>query len=157
VSCEAVQEALAGSAVDPEVRAHVAECAECAAHERFLRALGAAFSADAAPPLAPELLARTHARAARALRAHAPAPTRGLLREVVAALAVLALALPVVIAHAWLVAEGALALLGGVLPPLLLEGLGVFYFGTLALAVGTLYALLPIWVGMVRRARTEAS
>lgn len=155
MSCESVQEALAGAAGDPAVRAHLAGCAACAAHERFLRALAAAFDAEAAPALAPELLARTQTRAARALRAHAPAPARSLLREVVAALAVMALALPLVLAHAWLVAEGALALLGGILPPLLLEGLGVVYFGSLALAVGTLYALLPIWVATVRRARTE--
>jgi len=146
---------LASAAGDPAVRAHVAGCPECTAHERFLRALGAAFDAEAPSALAPELLARTHARAARALRAHAPAPTWGLLREVSAALAVLALALPLVLAHAWLVAEGALALLGGILPPLLLEGLGIVYFGSLALAVGTLYALLPIWVATVRRARTD--
>jgi hypothetical protein len=82
---------------------------------------------------------------------------RGLAREVVAALAVLALALPVVVGHAWLVAEGAIALLGGLLPPLVLEGLGVVYFGSLALAVGALYALLPLWVAVVRRARSEAA
>jgi hypothetical protein len=84
-------------------------------------------------------------------------PTRGLLGEVAAAIAVLTLALPLVLAHAWLVAEGAAALLGGWLPPVVLEGLGVFYFGSLALAVGTLYALLPLWVATLRRARLEAA
>jgi hypothetical protein len=157
MSCETVQAALDDGAVhDPSLRAHLAECAACAAHERFVRALGASFAAlERTPELAPALLARTRTRAARALRAHAPVPARGLLRELAGVLVVLALGLPLVLAHAWLVAEGALVLLGGILPPLLLEGLGVVYFGSLALAVGTLYALLPLWVATVRRARTE--
>jgi hypothetical protein len=151
-----MQEALEAGADDPPLRAHLGGCAACAGHARFLRTLEAALAAEAPPALAPELLARTRARAVRTLRAHAPAPTRGLLGELAGALAVLALALPFVLAHAWLVAEGASALLGGILPPLVLEGLGVVYFGSLALAVGALYALLPIWIALVRRARTEA-
>ncbi|HSJ95671.1 MAG TPA: hypothetical protein VLC53_01280 [Myxococcota bacterium] len=161
MSCAAVQEALEAQALadiapEPSVRAHLAACADCAAHERFLRALGAALAAQPAPAPSFELLARTRERATRALRAHAPAPARGLLRELAAALAVLTLALPPALAHAWLVAEGATALLGGILPPLLLEGLGVAYFGSLALAVGALYAVVPLWVASLRRARTEA-
>lgn len=154
MSCDTVQAALDGGADDAGVRAHVAACTACAAHERFVRALDAAFAAEPAPALAPALLAQTRARSARALRAHASAPAGGLLRELAGVVAVLALGLPLVVAHAWLVAEAALALLGGILPPLLLEGLGVLYFGSLALAVGTLYALLPLWVATVRRART---
>lgn len=159
MSCEAVQTALdEGAAEAPGVRAHLGTCAACAAHARFLHALGtAAASPGSAPFVAPELLAHTRARAVHALRAHAPAPAGGaFLRELAGVLAVLSVGLPLVLAHAWLVAEGALALLGGILPPLLLEGLGVVYFGSLALAVGTLYALLPLWVATIRSARTQS-
>lgn len=162
MSCESTQAALdalapGAAAADPALRAHLGHCAACAAHERFLVALGAALRAEAPPAPAAEIVARTRARAARALRAHAPLRARDLLRELLGAVAVLALALPFTVAHAWLVAEGAVALLGGILPPLVLEGLGVVYFGSLALAVGTLFALLPLWVATVRRARMEAA
>lgn len=127
------------------------------AHDERLLAQLAALADDAPAPPAPALVARTRLRAVRALRAHAPARTRALLGELALALGVLTLALPFTLAHAWLVAEGAAALLGGLLPPLLLEGLGWFYFGSLALAVGALYAFVPLWVASVRRARQEAA
>jgi hypothetical protein len=163
VICAAVEEALAerllaGTEPAPEVSAHVAQCAACASHERLLAALGAALAGEEAPsPPAPEAVERARRRALRALRAHEPAPVRGLLGELAVAAAVLALALPFAFAHAWLVAEGAVALLGGLLPPLLLEGLGVVYFGSLALAMGTLFAVLPPWVARIRRGRMEAA
>jgi anti-sigma factor RsiW len=165
VSCDAIQGALEARALgtlgtadeQAAVSAHVARCAACAAHERLLVGLGAALAAEAPLPPAPEVVERTRRRAVRALRAHEPAPARSLLGELAVAAAVLALALPFTFAHAWLVAEGAAALLGGLLPPLLLEGLGVVYFGSLALAMGTLFAVLPPWVAKVRRGRMEAA
>jgi len=163
VNCEAARERLdargpdAAEPIPPALRAHLAACAACAAHERFVRALAAALEAEPVPALPPDLVARTRLRATRALRAHTRTPAPGLVAEVVAVLAVLALALPLVLAHAWLVAEGAVALLGGLLPPLVLEGLGVAYFASLALAVGTLYALLPFWVATARRVRKESA
>jgi hypothetical protein len=166
-TCDAIQETLterllrrAGPApIEPEPaeRAHVEACAACGAHLRFLRALGATLAHDAPPPPAPEIVARSRERATRALRAHRAAPPRGFGRELAVSLAVLALALPVALGHAWLVAEGAARLLGPLLPHAVLLGLGVVYFGSLALAVGTLYALVPLWVATLRRARMEAS
>jgi anti-sigma factor RsiW len=141
----------------PALRAHLADCPACATHERFVHALAAALAAEPVPALPPDLVARTRLRATRALRAHTRAPGPGLIAEVVAVLAVLALALPLVLAHAWLVADVAVALLGGLLPPLVLEGLGAVYFASLALAVGTLYALLPIWVATARRVHKESA
>jgi anti-sigma factor RsiW len=159
MSCEGVQAALEALALgaqrdggDPAVAAHLAACATCAAHGRVLAALAATRGGAIAPP-APEVVAHARERAVRALRAHEQAPARALVAELLLAAAVLALALPFTVAHAWLVAEGAAALLGGLVPAVLLEGLGVVYFGSLALAVGTLYALLPVWVALVRRGR----
>lgn len=159
MSCEAVQAALEARALgvpthggDGAHAAHLAACADCAAHQRVLAALAAAPAEGVAPP-APEVVARARKRAVRALRAHEQAPARGLVGELLLAAAVLALALPFTVAHAWLMAEGAGALLGGWLPAVLLDGLGVVYFGSLALAVGTLYALLPVWVALARRGR----
>jgi len=122
-----------------------------------VHALLAALADETPAPPAPDVVARARRRALRTLRAHAPAPTRALLGELALAVAVLALGLPVTFAHAWLVAEGAAALLGGWVPPVVLEGLGVVYFGSLALAVGALYAFVPLWVASVRRARREAA
>jgi hypothetical protein len=42
-------------------------------------------------------------------------------------------------------------------PQVVIFGLGVFYFGTFLLMVGTLYAFVPLWVATVRRARMEVS
>lgn len=163
MSCETAREALetrllAGAEPEPRVAAHVAQCSACATHERVLAELAVALGGGSAPrEPTPESVERARRRALGALRAHQPAPARELLGELGVAAAVLALALPFAFAHAWLVAEGAAALLGGLLPPLLLEGLGVVYFGSLALAMGTLFAVLPPWVAKVRRGRMEAA
>jgi hypothetical protein len=165
VSCEELQEQLtervfargapALEAWDPALRSHVAACAACAAHLRFVRALVADLEAAPVEAPGPGVLAAAQQRALRALRARS-AP-RGLLRELALALAVTLLAWPVAVAQAWLVAEGASALLAPLLPHLVLIGLGVVYFGSLALALGALYALLPLWVAIVRQGHAEAS
>lgn len=165
MSCEATQEdlserLLAQRAVpptswSPDLRDHVHTCVACAAHLRFLRALTASLASDVAVAPDPGTLVRTQTRAVRALRAHQP--SRGFGRELVAAVVVLALGLPIAVAQAWLVAQGAAALLEPIVPEVVLAGLGVFYLGTFLLMVGTLYAFVPLWVAMVRRARMEVS
>ena len=169
MTCEQTQEALTELLLarrapppagwEPALRDHAWECPACAAHLRFLHALTASLAHEALPAPTPELLARSRVRAARALRAHAPAPRlgRGFGRELAAALGVLVLALPLFVGQAWLVAEAGTALLAPLLPDVVLTGLGAVYFGTFALLVGSLYAFVPLWVATVRRARTEVS
>lgn len=165
MSCEATQEELTERSLvpkaaepaswDPVLRDHVRACAACTAHLRFLRALMASLASDVAVAPDPGALVRIETRAVRALRAHQP--SRGFGRELVAAVVVLALGLPVAVAQAWLVAQGAAALLEPIVPEVVIVGLGVFYFGTFLLMVGTLYACIPLWVATVRRARMEVS
>jgi hypothetical protein len=166
VSCDGVQErltelALAREAAPPErweppVREHVAGCAACRDHLRFVRALSVSLASELPPPMAPAALAIARARAARALRAQAP-PRQGMVRELAVTFAVSLLALPLALAHAWLVTEGVGALLRPLLPGALVTGLGVAYLGSVALAVGAFYAVAPLWIALVRHARAEAS
>jgi hypothetical protein len=164
VSCDAIQERLAELALARELDAaersraeleHAAGCADCAAHARFLRALVASLEAGTAPAVRSGVVETARARAARALRAQAPPPRFG--RELAGALGVGLLALPVVLAHAWLVARGATALLAPWLPGAMMTWLGVVYFGSLALTVGALYAAIPLAVAWARRTRTEVA
>jgi hypothetical protein len=165
VSCDPIQERLdelllARTATrpdgwDPGLADHVAGCAGCAEHVRFLGALRDSLAAQVPPGPSPDVLAGAQARARRALRARS-APRRGLARELAAALAVSLLALPVMVGQAWLVAEGAGWLLQLFLPATVVTWLGVVYFGSVALAVGTLYALIPLGVALARQARAEA-
>ncbi len=142
---------------DPALRTHVQACAVCAGHVQFLRALTTSLAGAeaAAPAPAPARIAQSRVRAVRALRAHRPSRAFG--RELVGAVVVLALGLPLAVAQAWLIAQGAAALLEPLLPEAVLIGLGVFYAGTFLLMVGTLYAFVPLWVAAVRRARMEVS
>lgn len=165
MSCEATQEelteqwltrqAMAPAAWDPVLRDHVRTCAACARHLRFLGALTTSLASDVPVAPTPATLERSRTRAVRALRAHQP--SRGFGRELAATVIVLALGLPIAVAQAWLVAQGAAALLEPIVPSVVLAGLGVFYGGTFLLMVGTLYAFVPLWVAAVRRARMEAS
>jgi hypothetical protein len=162
VSCEAFQERLdAGAlaraaALDADLATHLRDCAACAAHQRFLHALVGAL--DAAPPPAPAdaaVVALARRRSARVLRAQeTPA---GVGRELVAALAVALLALPLVVAHAYLVLEGAAWLLAAWLPAPVLTWLGGVYLGSLALGVGALYGLIPLAVAWRRRGGAETT
>ena len=143
------------SSWDPALHDHAQACSACAAHIRFLQALTASLASEVAVAPAPGTIARSQTRALRALRAQRP--PRGFGRELVAAVVVLALGLPIAVAQAWLVAQGVAALLEPIVPEVVLAGLGVFYFGTFLLMVGTLYAFVPLWVATVRRARMEVS
>jgi len=161
--CDAIEErlsdlALAGEIelVDAELRAHLVGCSACSAHARFLRAVVAALDElDAVPAVRPGALAAAQRRAVRALRAQAPPPSFG--RELASALGLGVLALPVVIGHAWLVARGAEALLAPWLPRAVIAWLGFEYFGSLALAVGALYAAIPLALAAARRIPEEAT
>lgn len=165
MSCEATQEELTELLVtqrastpegwDPVLRGHVRECAACAGHLRLLRALTASLAGESATAPSPAAVFHTRMRAMRALRAHRP--SSGFARELIATVTVLVLALPIAVAQVWLVATGAEALLEPLVPHLVLVGLGAAYFGTFLLMVGTLYAVVPLWVATVRRARLEVS
>jgi len=165
LSCEAAQEVLTEQLLvprgaepaswDPVLRDHVRACAACTAHLQFLRDLMTSLASDVAVAPDPGALVRIESRAVRALRAHQP--SRGFGRELVAVVVVLALGLPIAVAQAWLVAQGAAALLEPIVPEVVIIGLGVFYFGTFLLMVGTMYACIPLWVATVRRARMEVS
>jgi anti-sigma factor RsiW len=161
VSCDAVQERLSELALgraleaperwDAELREHALGCGACAAHVRFLHALVDSLEASPAVPLHGAVVAGARARAGRALRAQAPAPR--FARELVVALAVGVLALPLLLGDAWLVGREASALLSPWLPRALLTWLGVVYFGSLALTTGALYAAIPLAIGLTRRER----
>jgi hypothetical protein len=139
---------------DPGLREHATGCAACAAHLRFLRSLGAELDALASPAPAPEMLAAARVRASRALRARTrPA---SLWRPVVQAAGLSLAALPIVVLHAFVVAEGAVTLLGPVVPSGVLTWLGVSYFGSVALGLGGLAALLPLVASATREARADA-
>lgn len=167
MSCEVVQErmeelalarTLDGEAADAAAaREHARDCEACGAQLRFLRALGASLERErgAALPVPDELLARTRARAVRALRARET--PRGVGRELVAALALAVLALPLVVGHAYLVIEGAAWLFAQWVPAPLLTWLAGVYVASLALGVGALYGLIPLAVAWRRRSTTEAA
>jgi len=163
MSCEAIQDAWTELALardlerpDAGLREHAATCAGCSAHVGFLRALVSALEAlDAVPAVRPSALASAQKRALRALRAQAPPPH--LARQLAGALGLALLALPVVLGHAWLVARGAEAVLAPWLPSALLTWLGFVYFGSLALAVGTLYAAIPLALAATHRRPAEVA
>jgi hypothetical protein len=108
-------------------------------------------------PVHPTVLALARDRAARALRAReAPAHVAaGMGWELVAALAAAVLALPLVVAHAYLVLEGGAWLLASWLPAPVLAWLGLVYLGSLALGVGALYGLIPLAIAWRRREAAE--
>jgi hypothetical protein len=164
VSCESIQErldlrALArtlddGSPEAVELATHARGCDACGAHRRFLVALGAELALPEPEPVAPAVVEAAQRRAVRVLRAReAPEPIG---REIVAALAVALLALPLVVAHAYLVIEGGAWLLAAWLPEPLLTWLGAIYLLSLALGVGALYGLIPLAVAFRRRATAES-
>jgi hypothetical protein len=163
MSCEGVQERLddlaLARALDggdaAELRDHAAQCTACGAHLRFLHELGAALEEPAVLPVSAGVLAAAQRRAARVLRAR-EAP-RGLGRELAAALAVALLALPLVVAHAVLVVEGASWLLSAWVPEPVLAWLGAVYLASLALGVGALYGIIPLAVAWRRRSRVESA
>jgi divalent metal cation (Fe/Co/Zn/Cd) transporter len=99
------------------------------------------------------VLAATKQRAARALRAREEPHPFG--RELIAALAVAVLALPLVVAQAFFVVESGAWLLASWVPEPILIGLGVSYLGSFALGVGALYGSIPLVVAWRRRALTE--
>lgn len=158
MNCDAVQQqldelALAHDAASAELVAHADACAVCGAHRAFLHALDAEFAALPLAPVRASVVASAQERAARALRAREHA--HGFGRELVAALAIAVLALPLVVAQAFVVVEGAAWLLASWVPQPILFGLGVAYLGSFALGVGALYGSIPLVVAWRRRALAE--
>ena len=68
----------------------------------------------------------------------------------------LGLALPLVVAHAVLVVEGAAWLLAAWVPEPVLAWLGAVYLASLALGVGALYGIIPLAVAWRRRSTVES-
>ena len=163
MNCDAVQERLderalahaldAGDGAAAELFAHTVDCQACSAHLAFLRALDAEFAALPLAPVRNAVVASAQQRAARALRAREQA--HGFGRELVAALAVAVLALPFVVAQAFLVVESGSWLLASWVPHAILIWLGIAYLGSFALGVGALYGSIPLVVAWRRRALAE--
>ena len=157
MSCEAIEQRLdelafahALDGPEPEVAAHLRDCAACRAHRGFLVALTTSLANATPAPVAAPVVAVATERALRVLRAR---PTQDRVgREIVAAIAVALLALPLVVAHAYLVVEAGAWLLARWVPAPLLVWLGGVYLLSLALGVGALYGLIPLAVAWRRRA-----
>lgn len=154
MSCEEVQrrldEAALGRTEFAETdRDHAAACSACGAQLRFLTELAAELDGVVVPALPAAALEAARSQALWALGEERA--LRGYARDVARALAVALVALPVAVVHGWLVARGAVALLGGVLPVLLLDWLGAVYFGSTALVLGVVYGSIPLLVLWARR------
>ncbi len=143
----------AGEGAAQEPFAHAASCQSCGAHLAFLRALDAEFGALPSAPVRASVVASAQHRAIRALRARER--PRGFGSELVAALAVAMLALPLVVGQAYVVVEGFGWLLASWLPEPILVGLGFGYLASFALGVGALYGSIPLVVAWRRRALLE--
>lgn len=133
--------------------AHADACERCAAHLAFLRALDAELEALPLAPVRASIVASAEQRAARALRARER--PHGFGRELAAALAVAVLALPLVVAQAFVVVESGAWLLASWVPEPILMGLGIGYLASFALGVGALYGSIPLVVAWRRRAQLE--
>ena len=142
-----------GDGAVPEPFEHAASCEDCGAHLAVLRALETEFAALLLPPVRASVVARAQQRATRALRARER--PNGFGRELVVALAVAMLALPIVVAQAYVVVESGAWLLASWVPEPILMGLGFGYLASFALAVGALYGSIPLVVAWRRRALLE--
>ena len=165
-SCDAVQERLVEAFLGHEAAsgadaAHAGACAACGAHVRQMQGLAARLDALQVPPLRVSALSACEASALRVLRArsraHAPAPLRGMGRDLLRAAALGLLALPVAVGHALFVAWAGNALLGPRVPAPVLAWLGAFYFVPVVLGLGVLYGAIPLAVAVGRRRAQEES
>ncbi len=136
-----------------EAFAHAESCESCGTHLAFLRVLDAEFAALPLAPVRASIVVFAQQRATRALRARER--PQGFGREVVAALAVAILALPLVVAQAFVVVESGAWLLASWVPEPILLGLGFGYLASFALGVGALYGSIPLVVAWRRRALLE--
>ncbi len=166
MSCEEAQEQLttaflAQAAPGQEATAHAGGCEACGRFARELRAAHEHLAAVQVPALRPAARAACEIAALRALRAQraarAPAPLRGLGRDLVRAALLGLLALPVAVGHAWLVAWAGRAVLAPWLPGPVLGWLGLVYFAPVLLAFGVLYGAIPLAVVAGRRQPMEES
>lgn len=163
MSCDAFQQRLDESALAhalalddgaaAEPFTHAASCEACGAHLAFLRALDAELGAVPLAAVRAPVVATAQQRATRALRAREQ--PHGFARELAAALAVAILALPLVVAQAFVVVESGAWLLAAWVPEPILVWLGFGYLASFALGVGALYGSIPLVVAWRRRALLE--
>jgi len=155
--CRALQHRLQVDAgnLSAEEREHLAQCPECTAHRGLARDLESLLAPGDAQSLAEGLLARVETEARIALeRAWLPRLFR---REVVLALGLAALALPLAVAQGWLWLQTLFLALESWLPFPLLAGMAAIYVASVGISLGLLYASLPFAVAYSRRIQAEAS
>jgi len=141
--------------LSPDARTHLAKCPECTAHRGLARDLGTLLAPEGAAPLADALRLRVEAQARVALEgAQLPRIFR---RDVVLALGLAALALPLALAQGWFWLQALFLTLEAWLPLPLLAGISVAYVASVGLSLGFLYASLPFAVAYSRRIQAEAS
>lgn len=155
--CRALQRRLQVDAenLSSEDRAHLAQCPECTAHRGLARDLQSLLAPGESAPLADALRLRVEAQARVALEtAQLPGIFR---RDVVLALGLAALALPLALAQGWFWLQTLFLTLEAWLPLPLLAGISVVYVASVGLSLGILYASLPFAVAYSRRIQAEAS
>ena len=141
--------------LSPDARTHLAKCPECTAHRGLARDLGTLLAREEAAPLTDALRLRVEAQARVALEAgQLPRIFR---RDVVLALGLAALALPLTLAQGWFWLQTLFLTLEAWLPLPLLAGISVAYVASVGLSLGFLYASLPFAVAYSRRIQAEAS
>ena len=163
MSCDAFQQRLDACALARSLApddgaagepfAHAASCEACGAHLAFLRALDAELAALPLAAVGASIVATAQQRATRALRAREQ--PHGFARELAVALAGAMLALPLVVAQAFVVVESGAWLLAAWVPEPILVWLGFGYLASFALGVGALYGSIPLVVAWRRRALLE--
>ena len=157
MNCRALQKRLQVDAenLSSEAREHLAECPECTAHRGLARDLETLLAGGETVPLADALRLRVEAQARVALEAgQLPRIFR---RDVVLALGLAALALPLTLAQGWFWLQTLFLTLEAWLPLPLLAGISVAYVASVGLSLGFLYASLPFAVAYSRRIQAEAS
>ena len=157
MNCRALQKRLQVDAenLSSEAREHLAECPECTAHRGLARDLETLLAGGETVPLADALRLRVEAQARVALEA-AQLP-RLFRRDVMLALALAALALPLALVQGWFWLQTLFLTLEAWLPLPLLAGISVVYVASVGLSLGFLYASLPFAVAYSRRIQAEAS
>ena len=157
MNCRTLQKRLQVDAENlaSEAREHLAECPKCAAHRGRARDLETRLAGAETTPLADALRLRVEAQARVALEA-AQLP-RIFRRDVVLALGLAALALPLTLAQGWLWLQTLFLTLESWLPLPLLAGISVAYVASVGLSLGFLYASLPFAVAYSRRIQAEVS
>jgi hypothetical protein len=157
MNCRTLQKRLQMDAesLSSEARGHLAECPECTAHRKLVRDLETLLVGEESVPLMDALRHQVEAQARVALEgAQLPRIFR---RDVVLALGLAALALPLALAQGWFWLQTLFLTLEAWLPLPLLVGISAAYVTSVGLTLGFLYASLPFAVAYSRRIQAEAS